>query len=117
MTEPQLTNRLMKQLKDHGALIFSAVGSKMQPNGWPDRYVHTHKWRGWLEFKVWDGCISKIQEFVIEQLNARQRGSAWFVRFSQDEKTITIYEREGMQPLASCKNSGVELLAVLNSIR
>lgn len=87
-SESKKTRELCRELKKLGALVMPIVANKFAPPGWPDRYVHAASWRGWLEFKDADGQPSPIQRARIDELNRVSPGSAFVVRFDDDDSMI-----------------------------
>jgi len=80
MKEGQWTRKVCASLKKCNAVIFACVAQAMQEPGWPDRWICHRRWRGWLEFKGVNTRLSAIQRKKIDDLNARQPGSAYVVR-------------------------------------
>lgn len=87
-TEPELTRKLCKALEKAGAMCLALVsGGRMAEAGWPDRYVSSTSWSGWLEFKSARGRLREDQRRVITEL--RRRGTPCFVaRFATEAHLV-----------------------------
>lgn len=81
MNENEWTRKICKELEQHNAIVFALVGSEMQTVGIPDRYICHSRWQGWLEFKGVNTVLSTIQRKRINDLNARQPGLAYVIRY------------------------------------
>lgn len=83
MTESQRTRKLDRELRELGAMVLPIVAGNMQPAGWPDRYVASKQWTGWLEFKSENGKLSPLQRATMKDLQARGT-SCHVVRFGNE---------------------------------
>ncbi len=95
--ECEKTRKLCTELKNVNALVFAIVGSTRQEPGWPDRWISHKLWTGFIEFKDERTAIKKKQRWIIQQINKRSPGGAFFVRFpnrieSWDGKLIDTFD-------------------------
>lgn len=96
-SESESTRAFCEELKRMNAVVFAIVGHKMQEAGWPDRYIHHRRWRGFVEFKKGTEVSAK-QRVVIKRLNERHPGSALIVRwpgFIEDVDGNVLAEFDG----------------------
>jgi hypothetical protein len=97
-----------------GALVYAAVGNMRSASGWPDRYVQSLDWCGWLEFKAKNGALTKLQQHVgscLEKRYVRSDGAQvrnyFVVRF--DDTEVQLESSDGTV-LGRCPAHGRELL-------
>jgi hypothetical protein len=114
MSESSKTRTLCTFWRDRGVQTFAVVANKFAAPGWPDRYVHSKVWHGFIEFKDGDGSLSKIQRHRIEALNLDVPGSAFCVRHNVESKSVVIEDFDGNTLAADV--SWRELLAVLQKL-
>jgi hypothetical protein len=69
LTETQWKARLRKQLAKFGPVL-SLHGHAMQEPGWPDIYVASSRWSGFIELKMATGQLSTAQKIVGRRLEA-----------------------------------------------
>ena len=84
MLESKWTRELAEYWKDSGVLVLPYIGTEMVMN-WPDRYISSLIWCGWIEFKNPKTKLKDAQWFNIRRL--QQFGTmACVVRRAQIQK-------------------------------
>lgn len=110
MNETKWTGIICDEMEKCNAIIFACVAQKMQAPGWPDRQVTHRYWMGWLEFKGETTKVTKLQKKRIRDLNARQPGTAYVVRYPDK-----IEDQDGnLQALFA---NGLDLIKALQELR
>lgn len=102
---------LREQLREAGAEIFTVVGNFMQRSGWPDIYVCSVAWRGWIELKVDDHKLEALQRATI--LKMRLRGDNVFVLRHLSKKGTFILEGPDGETEGELKGTGQQMLRQL----
>jgi hypothetical protein len=110
MTETQLTNELCKALEDVGAYVKAHVASAMNPSGWPDRWLCHRLWHGHIEFKL-GTSLTPLQAKRIKEVNRRQPGTAFVVRFAEGGLRI-----EGADGMMLSEVPGGDPMALLKAL-
>ncbi len=67
-SESDFARWFCKRLEAVNAFVIPVVGSRMQKNGVPDRYVCHRDFRGWLEFKKDKGKVTDLQRITMLRL-------------------------------------------------
>lgn len=98
MAETKETRKLCRSLeRNFDCLTYPLVASKFAPPGWPDRFIASHAWTGFIEFKSFKRRITPLQKRVIAKL--MQKGmNVVVVRFSIDERMLRLekpYVKDG----------------------
>ncbi len=108
MKETEFQKKIVKMLKNRGAMVLNVHGHGMQVSGWPDLYVAHHKWTGWIELKVGDRGVTGLQKVKIRELKKR-RVNAVVVRLYKDNfGTFAVVEgTESSTPLWSLKSDNI----------
>ena len=76
-TESKFTKYFCKCVEKCNAFTIPIVGSAMQLNGVPDRYIVHKRFRGWIEFKAdWHG-LRDVQRAICTKLI--ERGDTVFI--------------------------------------
>jgi len=78
---------------DKVGVSLSLHGHGMQAPGWPDLFVGSKVWSGWVELKAHDGELSAAQRIVGRKLTAL--GLFVVARASADWKTMLLETVEG----------------------
>jgi len=94
MTESESTRRLCEELEQCGCLVKPHVASMMNQPGWPDRWVCHRLWHGHLEMKAGDGELSPLQRRRLSEIERRQPGTAFVLRFVRDEEGRPVMQVE-----------------------
>jgi len=81
MTESEQTRAFCHQLRQAGCIVINYVGNVRQGSGWPDRWIGSPKWAGWIEFKAEKGKLSVLQFIAIKMINTVRPGEACVLRF------------------------------------
>lgn len=68
MNETDFKNRIKSMIQDCGLGFFKVHGSRMQTCGWPDVYLFSRIWTGWLELKVGKNPADPLQRVQIRNL-------------------------------------------------
>ncbi len=93
MSESKETKRFCAELTAAGAMVFATVGGVkgggivMQDTGWPDRFVQSRWWCGWIEFKAGSNRLSSKQKHIGGELERRAEPgnlNYFVVRFRPD---------------------------------
>lgn len=80
ISETKLTARLVKAWRAMGYDALNITGSGMQSPGWPDIYLNSSVWRGFIEFKGPKTVVQKHQAALIERL-CKSHSPVRIVRF------------------------------------
>lgn len=83
LTETRLTAKLVKAFRQMGAEVLNIHGSGQQAPGWPDCFVCSKIWSGFIEFKGPKTRIETHQARVIKALGCTT--NIWIVRFLRQE--------------------------------
>ena len=79
--ETKLTTRLVKAWREmHCEVLNIHGGGYMQAPGWPDVFICSRVWSGWIEFKGPKTPIEAHQKRILTALSVDN--NAWFVRFT-----------------------------------
>jgi hypothetical protein len=95
--------------KTEGAKCLNLHGHVFQAAGWPDHYVSSLAFRGWVEFKRNKGRLKGIQAAVIEDLLVRG-DNVVVVRFWDEYDLISF---DGQQEEAFYPAKPVNVLSLL----
>jgi hypothetical protein len=100
MTESELSKHLVTALKQHcECIIFKIHGHGMQAPGWPDFFIASEEFTGWVETKGSDTEVSDLQRIVIGRLKKfnvpvyvlRFVGERYFVFEDEDKNELANY--------------------------
>jgi len=91
-SETQWKAKLRREL-DMVGVSLSLHGHGMQAPGWPDLFVGSSVWSGWVELKAHDGELNTAQRIVGRKLAAL--GLHVVARASRDWKTMLLETVEG----------------------
>jgi len=78
-TETKLTARLVKSFREMGAEVLNVHGNAQQAIGWPDCFVCSKLWSGWIEFKGPKTRLEPHQAHIIKALGKTE--NIWIIRF------------------------------------
>lgn len=81
--ETTWTRTVCAELELAGAATYPLIGSKFAPRGWPDRYIHSSRWCGFIEFKGIDTPLEKHQRQLINELNRIKPQSVFIARLER----------------------------------
>lgn len=70
-TENVFQPKMIKGLREDGALCVKIVGNVFQKIGIPDLYVASRKWTGWIELKVENRILEPHQAKMLQTLNEK----------------------------------------------
>tara|TARA_R110002096_G_C14661938_1_gene728375 strand:- start:116 stop:460 length:345 start_codon:yes stop_codon:yes gene_type:complete len=113
MLERKYQKKLRDQLMECVGLILVKIGTREEGAGWPDLYVPSPIWHGWIELKVGKGRVSGAQRMKIRLLN--ERGvPAVVMRWTEDGERIEDYHGELLAMRVA--GGGVELLRQLATV-
>ena len=70
MAECKETRIICAKLQALGCMIYPLIGGKWTPIGWPDRYISSKGWSGFLEFKAGGKWLNAHQDETIRKLLA-----------------------------------------------
>lgn len=93
MNESQFRDRIKELIPIH---YFKIHGNMMQKSGWPDVYVYSRIWTGWLELKVGSNKADPLQVQCIKALKMQHvpafvlRGLTKRAAILEDENGNTI---------------------------
>lgn len=90
-TETHWKARLRKELAKFGPVL-SLHGHAMQEPGWPDLYVSSRRWSGFIELKMAGGQLSTAQKIVGRKLESN---GAFIVLRYVDERFANIESSDG----------------------
>ena len=117
MTEREWEGYLIRHLNKAGALVFSVSSTAKRRNqavDWPDLYICSRKWTGWLELKTGDRPLTKGQEKRLMQIE-NEGVRAYILRFKDGmyriEKPI-----QGCVAAFVCEDPAAELLNRLRAV-
>lgn len=82
MAERHMQTKLVRSLEDGGAVILNIHGHAFQRRGWPDLYVGSSLWQGWLELKWRARPVTPLQKQKLEDLMDRDVW-AFVLRFNE----------------------------------
>jgi hypothetical protein len=68
-----------------GAEVINIHGNKLQAPGWPDCFVCSKIWTGFIEFKGPETRLEAHQARIIKALGASCSVNIWIVRFLRQE--------------------------------
>lgn len=113
MIESSFQGKIIDRLKETGCEILNLHGHAMQASGWPDIYVASRMWTGWIEFKMFRTSYKEHQRLRLKRLN--ERGVPAFVFRMNDEETeymIQTWDEVGLWELP-LGTRGLDLLHCL----
>lgn len=88
MNETQWKAKLVASGRLIGAKVLSLHGHGMQAPGWPDIWVGSGIWTGWIELKMHDTEIQTNQKLVMKELE--KLGASVIVRMEQGERMCVV---------------------------
>lgn len=85
MKENRMGQQLARRLREAGALVLPLVAGVHHAPGWPDKYVASRAWTGWLELKSGDreatpaqrDCMAALLERGVPCAVLRLEGDRW----------------------------------------
>lgn len=93
MNEAQWKARLRREFDTCGVSL-SLHGHMMQAPGWPDLYVATTIWDGWIELKAFEGELSMAQRMVGRKLTVAAKNFV-VLRASKDWLSMRLESWNG----------------------
>jgi hypothetical protein len=103
-------------MRQAGAFVFAIVSGRMQQPGLPDRCVMHKGDIFFLEFKLDNGKVDRLQAHVHAVINKHVPKTAFVIWFSADEKTVIVEEYEHKNGWEA-DNDGLDLLEQLHNIK
>lgn len=102
--ETKWKSGIVAEMRRCRAEVLPLVASQYMPSGWPDIYVVSIWFIGWLEFKYDDTKIEPHQIATINRLNAVRKNTAFVVRYPD------LIETANGELLDRFKGDGLDLL-------
>ena len=94
-----------------GAGYFKIHGNKMQTSGWPDLYLYSRIWTGWLELKAGSNPLDPLQRAQIKSL--RMQHVPVFVLRGLTPKAAILQDEDGNELGPITLTDGPDLLRQL----
>ena len=113
MNERTYQAQIIKEIQSANGLVLNKWGNVREGSGWPDLYVPSRIWHGWLELKVGKNKCSAIQKIVIRQLVEREV-NVHVLRWKDGVETFEDEDGEVLQVRRS--EGGKWLLLELNRL-
>lgn len=64
-SETKMTSQIVRNLRRAGAVVLNKLGTAQEGVGWPDIWIGSMHFEGWVEFKSETGKLSGSQEHVL----------------------------------------------------
>lgn len=95
MRETKFQTQVKEALEEIGCLVFNVHGSLMQSTGWPDLWVGSPHWTGWIELKSENGGKPQGMQRVRIREMKRRSVPVWVLREVDEGRSARLEDLDG----------------------